>query len=241
MPGKTARSARSRRHDDKTTELLTKAIPKRKPGQQVFVEGVPLADALWNSTRALRKEVLQTYLINGLNNGTVDPVKFGQYVVQDAVYCYKSKVDIDVVASRTTGSLRDFFLEESADYEEYYKGMFEAWSIGEPKGIHLNPTCQAYADLIAKIAVDRDPVYSIVAGIPCVRLWPWIGQKFKQSGKSSGLYQKWVDENFDPTGTDYLKWEAYVNNSTDIDVATAKKIYYKCMKGELGFFSSIKE
>ncbi|KAJ8030301.1 hypothetical protein HOLleu_26670 [Holothuria leucospilota] len=118
MPGETTRSARSRRHDDKRTELLTKAIPKTEPSQQVFVEGVPLADALWNSTSALREEVLQTYFINGLNNGTVDPVKFGQYVVQDAVYCYKSKVNMDVVASQTTGKFRDFVLEESASYEE---------------------------------------------------------------------------------------------------------------------------
>ncbi|KAJ8030300.1 hypothetical protein HOLleu_26669 [Holothuria leucospilota] len=119
--------------------------------------------------------------------------------------------------------------------------MFKTWSIGEPKGIYLNPACQAYTDFIARVAVDRDPVYFIVANIPCIRLWPWIGEKFKQSGKSSGLYQKWVDENFDPNSTGYREWEAYVNNSRHIDVTTARAIYHECMKGELGFFGSIKE
>ena len=55
--------------------------------------------------------------------------------------------------------------------------MFEEWHIGDSKGIELGSGCQNYVNNLKDVANKKDPIYLVVAMIPCVKLWPWLGEQ----------------------------------------------------------------
>lgn len=246
MPLRNPRS--NRQHDERIQKLLKKVtlgpstqtddasdVPRASPPAPD--SELPLSEKLWMSTEDIRQEVLKTNFITKISDGTLDPVKFGQYVVQDAVYCYHAKEALDVMTGRTRNENFVFFAEESASYRSYYEAMFKDWSIGEPDGIHLNSAAAEYVDRLRQVAKsDRmNPVYYFIASLPCLRLWPWIGGNI-ENGKNSGVYKTWVEENF--TGDGFKEWEALVNES-HANYAIAETIYRNSMTCEKNFFDSV--
>ena len=62
--------------------------------------------------------------------------------------------------------------------------MYKEWHMSASYSVKLDSGCQAYVDHKTDVARTMDPMYSIVAMIPCVKLCPWIGQKFEAEGVS---------------------------------------------------------
>ncbi|KAJ8030298.1 hypothetical protein HOLleu_26667 [Holothuria leucospilota] len=172
-----------------------------------------LSDQLWDSTKELRQDVMKTTFIQGLKNGSLDPVKFGKYVVQDVVFCYQGQKNMETIAARSFGDLRDFMKKEILSLR------------------------QAYIEFLTYVAQSYDPIYFLVAFLPCMRLWPWIGEQLRQSESNFGVYQSWVNEYL--TGDLFQSWEDFINKSSTIDRDIASKIYTESMKDELEFFSSV--
>ena len=81
-----------------------------------------------------------------------------------------------------------------------------------------------------------EPIYTIVSLVPCERLWPWIGEKIKNSSATFGVYKDWIGDNF--TGDGYKNVEKFLNeHEAIIDNEKAKQVYQECMNGEFGFFN----
>lgn len=196
-----------------------------------------LSDQLWDSTKELRQDVMKTTFIQGLKNGSLDPVKFGKYVVQDVVFCYQGQKNMETIAARSFGDLRDFMKKEILSLRQYNKHVREAWNIQNPDAVYTNSACRAYIEFLTYVAQSYDPIYFLVAFLPCMRLWPWIGEQLRQSESNFGVYQSWVNEYL--TGDLFQSWEDFINKSSTIDRDIASKIYTESMKDELEFFSSV--
>lgn len=54
--------------------------------------------------------------------------------------------------------------------------LFAKWHIRNASTIVVGPECQGYIDNHVNATRDEDPIYAVVASIPCERLWPWLGQ-----------------------------------------------------------------
>lgn len=202
-----------------------------------------LSEYLWQKTTALHEEALKSSYIQALKSGSLDPVKFGAYNVQDSVYCYYSKQSMDTAAERATNqSLKAFFEARAKSYDTYYKSLFKEWQIQNPSGIQLGSACAGYVNHIHNVATSMDPIYLVPALIPCARLWPWIGGQMGAKTENFGVYTKWVRENLDPDSHGYEKYEAVINEAYKdghIDKQIALKIYTLSMQGEVAFFSSV--
>ena len=61
----------------------------------------------------------------------------------------------------------------------YATEMYKDWQLSDSSCVKLDSACEAYTQYKINIAQTLDPKYSIVAMIPCLRLWPWIGGKFE--------------------------------------------------------------
>ena len=55
----------------------------------------------------------------------------------------------------------------------------EQWHIVDPSGIKLGAACENYVNHERNVATTMDPIYLVVAMIPCVKLWPWLGQQIE--------------------------------------------------------------
>ena len=57
--------------------------------------------------------------------------------------------------------------------------MYKDWQLSDSSSVKLDSACKAYTEYKIDVAKTMDPKYSIVAMIPCLRLWSWIGGKLE--------------------------------------------------------------
>ncbi|XP_045192634.2 uncharacterized protein LOC123548979 [Mercenaria mercenaria] len=205
---------------------------------------VSLSDYLWQETVQQRQAALASSFIQGLKMVSLDPTNFGAYMVQDSVYCYLVKTNLDLAATRVKNNsqLKQFLEARSSSYEKYYKALFKAWHISNANGISLGTAIAGYMKHLDNVASKMDPIYLVAALIPCARLWPWLGGQIGADTGNFGVYNKWVTENLNPGSHGYEKYEAVINNAAEqglIDSQMALQVYTRSMQGEVGFFSSV--
>ncbi|XP_021377136.1 uncharacterized protein LOC110465551 isoform X2 [Mizuhopecten yessoensis] len=210
--------------------------------QQINMTGAePLSEYLWKQTEAIRNKALYTNFVQGIANGSLNPTAFGSYMVQDAVYCYKAKQSIDMSVSRAPdGELKDYLRKESTNYERYYQVLFLKWHIIDPVGVNMSEACESYADYEYQIAATEDTIYMLVAMLPCMKLWPWLGQQM--SSFDHGVYTEWYNAYFDPQYDGYKALDIFVDEadaSKTINRTKALQVFTRCMEGEYEFFNSV--
>lgn len=202
-----------------------------------------LSQTLWEDSLEIAFKAFETPFVQGLRFGTLSPTKFGAYMVQDAVYLEKLSETLMVASKnvqRNKGIIfKEFFLEQATNYMRYANDLYHDWQIAESSAVKLGGACKAYTDYQLDVATKMYPIYTITAMIPCVKLWPWIGQQLQEGNNTFGVYQDWIVYNFDPTYDGYTKLDNWVDEWHArglIDENKAKDVYENCMKGEYLFF-----
>ncbi|XP_033751116.1 uncharacterized protein LOC117335234 [Pecten maximus] len=191
-------------------------------------------DELWKSTEAKRNDVLKTTFVDGVGAGTLDPVKFGGFVIQDCVYLYEQYKCIKAAAQRATDKdLKKFLSDVAGKYDGYYRDAFKAWHIEQASGIELGTACQAYVKYMQD-AQKLDTIYFLVSMTPCLSLWAWLGEQLQK--KNKGVYAGWVKNNF--AGGSTLKRLEKEINEAKLDIGIAKNLFKDGMDHEYKFFSS---
>ncbi|KAL3888073.1 hypothetical protein ACJMK2_000455 [Sinanodonta woodiana] len=171
-----------------------------------------LSEYLWKSTFIEQDEALQSPFIRNMSDGHLDPTHFGSFMVQDSIYCYYSKGSIDTAAAKSTDPILKAFLEKKSEsYKKYYEELFNLWHIRNPYSIKLSEACEKYAALERNVAETMDPLYLVVALIPCYKLWPWLGKQLWQTPHNFGVYESWVRSNLDPSYDGYKKLEQIID------------------------------
>ncbi|KAL3888074.1 hypothetical protein ACJMK2_000456 [Sinanodonta woodiana] len=238
----------SPRHADRLVDKLSESVLFRdladRASQHRLKAGDELlSEFLWKSTQSQQQDALNSKFIQGLRYGNLDPTRFGGYMVQDSIYCYYCKGDIDIAATKATDpNLREFLEQRSKSYITYYEEMFKKWHIIDASGIELNKECKDYADLEKNVAETMDPLYLVVALIPCHKLWPWLGQQITWPQHDFGVYESWVTSNLNPCSQSYRKLDKIIDDAFlvgAIDKEQALCVYRGCMIGEATFFSSV--
>ena len=65
--------------------------------------------------------------------------------------------------------------------------MYKDWQVQDSSCVKLNTAAREYTSYKLNVAKTMIPPYSIVAMIPCLKLWPWLGQQFEIEGVSNSL------------------------------------------------------
>ncbi len=192
-----------------TTPHLFASTPRRFDPTHPVLEGIPLrtdppdpngiSAQLWKQFQWVADTSLKTDFIQGINNGTLSPVSYGQYTVQDAVYC--DSVIKDYVAARDraeTIGLHDLalFLEaQRASYASYTSQMMVAWHLRDATCIYPGTEMGNYIAHEHRITQLYHPIYTIVSMIPCSMLWAWLANNLQSTIKPTSIYRFWVTEN----------------------------------------------
>lgn len=228
MSGKTGISARRMSHS-----YASDGVAERN----ATVES--LSTRLWHNAQDLAEAALASDYIQGIQSGLLNPNYYGQYSVQDVVYCHNGVVDWQAVARRAQRpEVKQFAQARVKSWQAYAAETYGDWHISDPTAVSLSSAAQTYADFESEVCRTYDPLYAVVVMIPCDRLWYWLSNQIKPNGASPNAYQFWIDGN---SGSDNgaAKMEAVVDDhATAIDEAKALHVYRTAMLGEVNFFRS---
>jgi len=200
---------------------------------------------LWQACQDIAQAALNTDYIQGIANGNLNPNNYGQYTIQDSVYCYNAQNDYLTIEKRANSEnfpeLAAFAKARYESYVSYTKETFSNWHIKEPSALSPSQAAQTYIDFEHLAATDYSPIYGVVAMIPCDQLWPWLATQLKSKVSATNLYSFWITENEDWSGAYRLDnfidaWFAKHPNIYSWN--DALYIYQSCMTCELNFFKS---
>ncbi|XP_069136616.1 uncharacterized protein [Argopecten irradians] len=221
----------------------TKAATYADNSEKIVQVGDKFSTFLWNTTLGIRMAVLHTSFVNGIKTGKLDPVKFGAFNVQDAIYLYKQQQNIATAAKKAKDKYEkqyDYLEPRIETYKGLYEEEFKKWHIKSADAIELGQAVKGYTEYEEKVALTKESIYFLIAMCPCLKLWPWVGQQI--AGGDFGVYKKWAASNFDPTYIGYTKVDDLIDQAFEegmINQVEAEAIYTRCMEGERDFFNSV--
>lgn len=155
---------------------------------------------MWNACSGIARQALETPFVQGIGAGTLDPVVYGGFNVNDAWYCFNGAKDFRTAAARAADpALKAFLAAKHASYEKYNATFPQIWRVRDGAGIVPFDVCRAYSGFETGVARERDPIYSVVAILPCEYLWAWLGAQLAPPDPRN-LYAPWVTGNNDPSG-----------------------------------------
>ena len=155
---------------------------------------------MWNATTSTADAALSTAFIQGIGAGTLDPVVYGGFNVNDAYYCFNGATDYLGAANRATDTgLKAYLNAKYQSYQQYNEAFPKLWHVRDGSGIVPFPACILYSLYESLIAESAPPIYTLIVMIPCEYLWAWLASQLP-APSSSNLYAAWINENNDPTG-----------------------------------------
>lgn len=200
--------------------------------------------ANWRTANA----VASTRYLQSMHMGTLNPLDFGCLMVQDAYYCYRARRTLELLLDRidhqSLPNLYDLVESKLRSYDDYNKTFLDDWHIRNTESVVPAETMRLYAEHERRVALEEDPIYTLVAYLPCYRLWPWFARQLKMSPLySPGVYRDWFDsvyqgesESFGGAwllGTFIEKWK---DAGRPFDEDLAHDIYRTSMNFELKVF-----
>lgn len=201
------------------------------------------------ANRSIANAVVDTPYLQSMHDGTLNPLSYGCLTVQDANYCYHARDNMNELLGRIDREAHpDLFDLAKAlyeAYEDYNRTFVEDWRIRNIDSVVPTETMKRYMEHERRVVCEEDPIYGLVAYLPCYHLWPWFARQLMMSPRySPGVYRDWFEgiyqgesESFDTAwliGGFIEDWKA-AGNPFDEDLA--HEIYRASMTFELEVFS----
>lgn len=192
--------------------------------------------------------VVNTQYLQAMKAGKLNPQDFGCLTVQDAYYCYRSAETLNSLLCKIDKE-KEAELYELADslyegYVDYNQTFFTDWHLHTASSITPTDTFRSYSEHEHYVMCAYEPIYTLVALLPCYYLWPWFGKEIKSSGGyTPGVYKSWFDGCWD--GDSYFD-SAYVignfieewkSKGKEFDEELAKQTFKTSINYELAAFT----
>ena len=199
---------------------------------------------LWQSCTDIANEVIKTPFIQGIKEGTLDPVIYGGFNISDAYYCFHGASDYLGAANRANDpTLKAFLMKKYNSYDSYNKTFPKKWHIKDANGVVPTDACKEYSAFESNTAATEAPIYSLIVMLPCEYLWAWLGKELSPPSKGN-LYAPWITGNNYPDGAYAMgNFISYFQNKYpgSLDTDKAMELYRSAMNYELENFKSATE
>ncbi len=200
---------------------------------------------LWTSCTDVAEEAFNTDYIQGIWLSSLNPGDYGHYTIQDCAYCCHAQGDFETIEERSSAKgfpqLAAFAKTKYEGYVAYTKELMEAWHLSNTDAISPSDAAAQYMAFEGSVAKEMDPIYGVIAMIPCEQLWSWLANVMDETPVAGNLYQFWIDENKSWDGAYRLDnfidgWIKDHPNSYDPKLGL--HAYRGSMIGEANFFRS---
>ena len=118
-----------------TVQFLESISDLRPPPDSLFWK-------MWDNSKDFAEKSLNTSYIQGIQNGTLSPEKYGWSVVNDSYYCFRGADDYGEAAKRTTDpDLKDYLQKKEKSFKEYNEDFVKKWHIKDTSSVVPIPVC----------------------------------------------------------------------------------------------------
>ena len=202
-----------------------------------------LAWKLWLNASDIASEALNSDFVQGIKKGDLSPDKYGHYTIQDAAYCQHGQEDYQTAENRALEAgettLAAFAEARYTGYASYTKTVLDSWHLTNVDSLTPGPAAQTYIDFEHDTAAKLEPIYLIIAMLPCDQLWPWLANEIADGNKPGNVYDFWITEN--SSWHSAYRLDNFINawfaeHPDQYDDATANWVMQSCMMGETNFF-----
>ncbi|RSC93356.1 thiaminase II/PqqC family protein [Tenacibaculum singaporense] len=203
----------------------------------------PPADSLfwnmWNACQEIADKALNTQFIQEIKSGTLNPVDYGGFNINDAYYCFNGAQDYLTAMNRASNpTLKALLFKKYHSYQKYNETFPKTWHIKDAKGIVPNEVCKQYSQFESMVVSHQDPIYALIVMIPCEYLWAWLAEQLAPPS-SKNLYASWITANNDPGGAyamgDFL---SDYQKEKPIDEKLATQLYTEAITYEYQNFNT---
>ena len=200
---------------------------------------------LWLACQDIAEQALASDYIQSIKHGNLHPDNYGQYTVQDACYCYNAEADYQTLEERSNkagySELASFAQARYEGYQKYNKEFLTSWHIADGKAVIPSEAANVYINFEHHVANNMEPIYGVMAMIPCEQLWSWLANQLKADATPENLYSFWITENEGWHGAYRLdnfidSW--FKNNPDKYNEEQALYVMRSSMTCELNFFRS---
>lgn len=203
----------------------------------------PPADSLfwkmWKANTQIAQEALNTDFVQGIKKGNLHPQTYGAFNVSDAYYCFHGADDYHYAADRAKNPILQAFLQHKHDSYQSYNDTFpDTWRVRNGESIVPTDVCAQYADFEAQVCNQEEPIYALIAMLPCEYLWAWLGEQLN-GYHDNNLYGDWITGNQGYSGSYAMGnfIEGYQQTSR-IDEHKAMSIYTQAITYEKENFAT---
>jgi thiaminase (transcriptional activator TenA) len=159
-------------------------------------------DDMWSRTSELMTAIHEHPFIVALGDGTLDPDRFGFYMVQDARYLEAFSKALATASTRAGDPEEAAFWARSAHTalaaeRSLHEGYIQ--ELGQAE-VETSPSCLAYASYLQATALTAPYPVIAAAVLPCFWIYQDVGTALlKRVGDTSGHpYGKWISTYADP-------------------------------------------
>lgn len=202
-----------------------------------------IAWKLWLNAADIAQEALQSDFIQGIKAGDLCPDQYGHYTIQDVAYCQQAIAEYQAAEDRAANEpvLAAFAEARRKSYASYAAAVLKSWHLTNIGSLSPGPAAQAYIDFEHQTAESLDPIYLIIAMLPCDQLWPWLANEIADGNRDGNVYDFWITENNGWHGAYRLdnfinSW--FAKHPEQYREATANWVMQSCVMGETNFFRS---
>ncbi|MEV4172040.1 TenA family protein [Nonomuraea sp. NPDC049709] len=159
-------------------------------------------DDIWQRTAELMRAIHEHPFLVALGDGTLDPDRFGFYIVQDARYLEAFSKALATASVRATDPADAAFWAQSAHTALAAERMLHAGYAEElgadAKGLATSPTCLAYASFLQATALTAPYPVIAAAVLPCFWIYQDVGTALLKYATPEHPYVKWISTYADP-------------------------------------------
>ncbi len=203
----------------------------------------------FRANRRTANEVANTPYLQSMHRGTLSPLDYGCLTVQDAYYCYHAQDTLQTllgkIDGRTQPELYELVESKKRAYKDYNRTFVEDWHIRDEQSVLPTEAMRQYVEHERRVASDEEPIYCLVAYLPCYHLWPWFARQLMMSPRyRPGVYKDWFESVYpgerESFGGAWLMGsfiEEWKDGGRPFDESLANDIYRTSMDFELRVFS----
>ncbi|XP_067115931.1 uncharacterized protein [Osmerus mordax] len=193
-----------------------------------------LYDVLWNDSFDIVQMILKADFLQGMASVRLSAERFMTFNLQDIYYLVKVTEMLAEMKGKpqTPPDLKTFFEKKYNSYQSFAASVLEKYCLKDASSIIPGLAMSSYLQTYRE-AMKLDPIYFVVAMLPCVSLWPYLAQHLDI--KKNTAYYEWKDENMhgDPRKVYQPLLDKY---ACSINRETATALFRKQMSHEQEFF-----
>ncbi|KAL6491470.1 hypothetical protein MHYP_G00018150 [Metynnis hypsauchen] len=197
-----------------------------------------VCEYFWNNSLDLAEEILNLGFWKKLKSYSMKAERFQRFTLQDMLYLDGVTAMLKEMSEKVTQpeDLKVFIQERHSSYKTFRDSCLQNLLMKDLNSIEHTPAIQKYLDTYREVMKESDPVYFVVALLPCPRVWSWIAQNLQLPDHGAHYIRKSDNEGgqsekrFRPILKKYLNAAEKVQKANDI--------FRRQMQNERDFFCS---